>query len=646
MIACFADLATVENDDLVGVADRGETVRDDESGSALHELYHCFLDTHFRTGVDAGGRLVENEDLGIGKNGSRDGEELTLTVTDIAARFGQHGLIALGHTIDEAVCVRHCGCLVKLVIGGVGLTIADIGFDRVRKENGVLQNDRDIVSERILCDILDILAVEKDLAGVDLVETGEQIDDGRFTRARLADDGDLLSGLDLEIEILQNGLAGNVGEVDVTEGESAGHLFGTEIYLAFVDLGGFVHDLKHTLRAADCVEDRGELVRDLVDRTGELLGELDEKEDDCDLDAAVQREDDARDDDQEKADVVDDVHERTHNAAEDLRLDAGFAKLAADLAEALLRDLLAGERHDRAVAHDAFLNLCVELTEKLLLSDEIAAHALGDERGHENGDGNGDDADERHFPASVEHDGERADDDDQAGNERGNGLGDGIRDIFDIVGHTAHDVAVGMVVDVFDGELFDAAEKVVTHRADRSLRELCGKAALREGEARGKHVEDRDQRKDLAHGFEIHAGKAVDEFHITALHGVGREIVQRFGLKNGGSESDERGNDNADDHDEEQNLAFSDIGEQSSDGLLHIFRFFNRHGTASAAHAGSAGHHAAGTAGSALIGSVLIVIQCFHLVSAGIHRCRGRCRWFQGDPHACRRRQPYRRRGR
>ena len=85
MVTRFADFTAVKNDNLVGIADRRKTVCNDEGGSALHELNHSFLNTHFRAGIDTGGCFVKNENLGIGKDGSRNGEELSLTVTDIAA---------------------------------------------------------------------------------------------------------------------------------------------------------------------------------------------------------------------------------------------------------------------------------------------------------------------------------------------------------------------------------------------------------------------------------------------------------------------------------------------------------------------------------------------------------------------------------
>lgn len=52
MRACFRYDSAVEDDYFVGVSDCGESVGDDEAGSALSQGYHRGLDVHFGSGVD------------------------------------------------------------------------------------------------------------------------------------------------------------------------------------------------------------------------------------------------------------------------------------------------------------------------------------------------------------------------------------------------------------------------------------------------------------------------------------------------------------------------------------------------------------------------------------------------------------------
>src|SRR5579862_4472125 len=62
MRAAFDDLALLHDHDLVGAADGGKTVRDNEGGASLHEISETVLNHFFGFGIQTGRCLVENED--------------------------------------------------------------------------------------------------------------------------------------------------------------------------------------------------------------------------------------------------------------------------------------------------------------------------------------------------------------------------------------------------------------------------------------------------------------------------------------------------------------------------------------------------------------------------------------------------------
>ena len=62
MPALFPDNPLVDHDDLVGVLDGRETVRDDDCGAVLHQPLQRKLDSLFRLVVERGGCLVEQQD--------------------------------------------------------------------------------------------------------------------------------------------------------------------------------------------------------------------------------------------------------------------------------------------------------------------------------------------------------------------------------------------------------------------------------------------------------------------------------------------------------------------------------------------------------------------------------------------------------
>ena len=68
MVAQLGDPAVVQDDDVVGVADRREAVGDHDGRPPSEEPLQGLLDVKLGLGVDAGRRLVEDEDRGSAKS--------------------------------------------------------------------------------------------------------------------------------------------------------------------------------------------------------------------------------------------------------------------------------------------------------------------------------------------------------------------------------------------------------------------------------------------------------------------------------------------------------------------------------------------------------------------------------------------------
>ena len=61
MASLLDNLSVFHDEDQRSVADRGQTVGNDKTRSALHQLVKRLLNLQFGTGIDAGGRLVEDQ---------------------------------------------------------------------------------------------------------------------------------------------------------------------------------------------------------------------------------------------------------------------------------------------------------------------------------------------------------------------------------------------------------------------------------------------------------------------------------------------------------------------------------------------------------------------------------------------------------
>lgn len=71
MGTAFNDAAVFEDHDGVGVADRGQAVRNHKRGAAAHDAVHAALDRLFGARVDGARGLVQDEHRRIGHGHAR-----------------------------------------------------------------------------------------------------------------------------------------------------------------------------------------------------------------------------------------------------------------------------------------------------------------------------------------------------------------------------------------------------------------------------------------------------------------------------------------------------------------------------------------------------------------------------------------------
>ena len=98
-------LAVVQDEDQVGVADRGQPVGDHERGAALHQVLERVEDHGLGLGVDRGGRLVEDQDRRVLDEGARHADALALAARELCAPLAELGLVAVRQARDEVVGV-------------------------------------------------------------------------------------------------------------------------------------------------------------------------------------------------------------------------------------------------------------------------------------------------------------------------------------------------------------------------------------------------------------------------------------------------------------------------------------------------------------------------------------------------------------
>ena len=118
MGAAFNDAAAFQDDDAVAVADSGEAVGNDEGRAVFHQGVHASLHEFLGAGVDAAGRLIEDEHGRIGYGGTRNGQQLALTLAEVSSVGIEDGMVAVAQAAYETVGIDQLGCLDTFLISG------------------------------------------------------------------------------------------------------------------------------------------------------------------------------------------------------------------------------------------------------------------------------------------------------------------------------------------------------------------------------------------------------------------------------------------------------------------------------------------------------------------------------------------------
>ena len=177
---------------------------DQDRRAAVHQLLH--LAPHVVVGLDvqAGHRLIEDEDAGVAQDHPGDRQPLPLPTRQGGAPLADDRVVAVGEADDVVVDLRLTGSGLDLGVGSVETAVGDVRPDRRGEQEGFLQDEPDLGTNRVAIERAHIVAVEGDHTGVGMVEPGDQADEGALADAGLTDDSDALPRLDPEVDAAEH----------------------------------------------------------------------------------------------------------------------------------------------------------------------------------------------------------------------------------------------------------------------------------------------------------------------------------------------------------------------------------------------------------------------------------------------------------
>ncbi len=166
----FHNIAIPNHQDQVGIADGGEAVRDHEAGAPLHQFAHGLLDQQLRVGIHGTCRLVQDQHGRIGQDGTRDGQQLLLSLRYVRHFLIQLKTIAFRQCANEVIHMCGLGRSNHLFVGRAGAAVADVLHDGAIEQPCILQYHAKEPAQITAGEFSDVVPVDKDLTLIHIVE--------------------------------------------------------------------------------------------------------------------------------------------------------------------------------------------------------------------------------------------------------------------------------------------------------------------------------------------------------------------------------------------------------------------------------------------------------------------------------------------
>jgi len=182
------NLSVLHYNDLVGVADRAQSVSDNNNGllARADELVKRLLNLVLALGVEGRGGFVEQEQLGLADESASDSHALLLATRELHAALAHDRLVHERKqvlVVDEVVSVGLATSIVHkcfdlIIVHAVQVeTVSDVLTDCAREQDWLLLHNSDLIVVPLGVEIAHIFTVEEDAAFLRVVKSLDQGDD-------------------------------------------------------------------------------------------------------------------------------------------------------------------------------------------------------------------------------------------------------------------------------------------------------------------------------------------------------------------------------------------------------------------------------------------------------------------------------------
>src|SRR6185436_19021212 len=134
MPARFHQAPFFENKNLVCMLHSRKAMRDNEGRAADAEFRNSFLNRVFGGGIDAGGRVIQNEKTRIEKKCAGNCDSLFLAAAQCDSAFSDDRIVTFLECRDEAVGLRRASAPFDIFVTRAWTTVRDIVSNRRAKQ--------------------------------------------------------------------------------------------------------------------------------------------------------------------------------------------------------------------------------------------------------------------------------------------------------------------------------------------------------------------------------------------------------------------------------------------------------------------------------------------------------------------------------
>ena len=278
--------------------------------------------------------------------------------------------------------------------------------------------------------------------------------------------------------------------------------------ITLIGLAGLIHHLEDTLGTGQCHDDAVGLHGHLADGHVEALVQGQERHDSAQRHAAHIAHGHGRA--HQSADGVAHVAQLGRDGHDDVGVAVGLLgavfQLIIQLPETGQSFLLVGEHLDDFLALHHFLDVAVQLAEVTLLGDEVFAALGGDLLGGEEHQGYHQHGDDGETDGQHTHADKDGNDGDGAGDELRDALAEHLAQGVHIVGVNGHDIAVGVLVKILDGQALHVGEELDAQVAQGALGHVDHDAGITPGGDDAHQIDAAHLEQSAQQGSKIRVG--------------------------------------------------------------------------------------------------------------------------------------------